>query len=93
MCESEPRNPTNRYAMAVLKDGVIIGHTQTKDNFTSLLTFPEERRNHSCTVTGRRRYSVDISQGGLKIPCLVVFRAEPKNSKKLVRLIHVSKGY
>ena len=37
----------------------------------------------TATVTGRRRYSSDFVQGGLKIPCDIKFREEQKEIFKL----------
>ena len=38
-----------------------------------------------CTVTGRRRHSRDLPQGGLEIPCVI----EPSNSVKLKEIAKV----
>ena len=52
VCEREPRNPTDRYAVAVLKYGVIIGHIpRTILQVYSL--FLRRGGTIHCTVTGR----------------------------------------
>ena len=51
-CSREPTNEADRYAVAVIKNEVAIGH------------LPRSLTIH-CTVTGRRRHSVDLPQGGL----------------------------
>ena len=38
------------------------------------------------TVTGRREYSADLPQGGLEIPCSLVFKAIPKEILKLKKM-------
>ena len=37
-----------------------------------------------CTVTGRRKYSADLAQGGLEVPCSLLFKVtlmEPVGSE------------
>ena len=37
-----------------------------------------------CTVTGRRKYSADLAQGGFEVPCTLLFKAtlmEPVDSE------------
>ena len=42
----------------------------------------------ACMVNGSRRYSADLPQGGLEIPCILTFRTNnaklSDNSKKLI---------
>jgi len=45
--------------------------------------FIEQGGDITCVVTGSRRYSSDLVQGGLEIPCTLIFRGK----KKLVRNI------
>ena len=33
----------------------------------------KKRGTITCTVNGERRYSRDLTQGGLEIPCLLIF--------------------
>ena len=40
------------------------------------------------TVTGRRRYSSDLAQGGLEIPCKLKFCGKAKEFLKLKRVWH-----
>ena len=83
MCEREPRNSTDRYAVAVKKDGTIIGHLPRKISRVCSLFLGVIR----CTVSGTRRYSMDLPQGGLKTPCVVKFEANAKELHKLKLLI------
>ena len=39
---------------------------------------PFYKKRSFCKVTGRRRYSTDLPQGGLEIPCAVLFTAKDK---------------
>ena len=43
--------------------------------FTSLLYFLRRGGTISCRVTGHRRYSADLAQGGMEIPCTLTFQA------------------
>ena len=40
-----------------------------------------------CLVTGRRRFSSDLPQGGLEIPCKLKFQGESREIAKLKKLI------
>ena len=57
-CEREPKNAADRYAVAVKKDGTIIGHLPRKVSGVCSLFVRRGRIIH-CTVTGRR-YSGDL---------------------------------
>ena len=87
-CEREPRNTQDRYAVAVKKDGTVIGHLPRKVWCVCSL-FLKRGSNIRCTMTGRRRYSVDLPQGGLEIPRLLLFYniVEPKELAKLKQLL------
>ena len=77
-CEREPTNTSDRYAVAVVKDGVIIGHLPRKiSNICSL--FLRRGGTISCIVSGGRRYSADLPQGGLEIPCKLLFKGKAKD--------------
>ena len=42
----------------------------------------------SCVVNGARRYSIDLVQGGLEVPCHLVFQGSPRdvdNMKKMLQ--------
>ena len=42
----------------------------------------------SCIVTGTRRYSSDLEQGGLEIPCTLIFKDEKIHDKKYLNQVH-----
>lgn len=86
VCSREPTNVADRYAVAVLKDDVIVGHLPRKIAKLCSL-FLRRGGSIDCTVTGRRRYSADLPQGGLEIPCTLLFKAKAKEIKKLKGLI------
>lgn len=80
-CTREPRNAVDRYAVAVVKENgrerTVVGHLPGKISKISSLFL---RRGGAiiCQVTGTRRYSTDLVQGGLEIPCILVFKSNNK---------------
>ncbi len=88
LCRREPRNAVDRYAVAVVKaDGTIVGHLPKKISLVSSL-FIRREGLISCEITGSRRPSRDLIQGGLEIPCRLVFKCkEKKELSKLVALM------
>lgn len=86
VCEREPTNSLDRYAVAVLKNEIIIGHLPRKTSKVCSL-FLRRGGTVSCTVTGMRRYSSDLPQGGLEIPCHLLFKSKPKEMAKLKRCL------
>ena len=72
------------YAVAVKHRGRVVGHLPRKFSRVCSL-FLRRGGLISCTVTGTRRYSVDLVQGGLEIPCLVTFIG---NKELIDKLFH-----
>ena len=87
ICEREPQNGKDRYAVAVKKNETIVGHLPRKISKLCSL-FLRRGASITCIVTGRRRYSVDLPQGGLEIPCRLILKANSREIDKLKRLIH-----
>ena len=67
-CKPEPRNQ-DLYAVAVLKNDAVVGHVPRKISAACTM-FIRKRGTINCVVKGRRRYSSDLPQGGLEIPCV-----------------------
>ena len=82
VCERDIRNMEDGYAVAVKKDGTTVRHLPRKVSRISSL-FIRQGGIIQCTVTGLRRYSEDLPQGGLELPCLLLFRGTPKDIGKL----------
>ena len=61
------RNYRNLFAVAVIRSDVVIGHVQRKIS-SVCLTFLRRGGTISCRITGSRRYSEVLHQGGL-VPC------------------------
>ena len=72
-CRREPENSSNRYTVAV----TITGHLPRKISKIAS-HFLRRRRSICCTVTGGRRHSADLFQGGQEIPCGPLFKAKVK---------------
>ena len=87
-CERERSNSKDRYAVAVKKDGIIIGHLPCKISRVCSL-FRRRGGSVCCRITGSRRYSSDLPQGGLEIPCVLLFKSlnKTKELSKLKRLL------
>ena len=76
----------DRYAVGVFQNERIIGHLPRKHSMVCSL-FLDRGGQISCTVIGNRRYSSDLVQGGMAVPCLVTFKSSKKSIKKLVKLL------
>ena len=84
-CIRECDNPRDAYAIAVDKHGTTVGHLPRKVSRLCAL-FMRRGGTIRCSASGRRRHSTDLPQGGLEVPCLLLFRGEAKEIKKLVKL-------
>jgi len=85
-CQRERGNATDMYAAAVFKDSIIVGHLPRKISRICTLFIRRGGAIH-CRVTGRRKYSTDLPQGGVEIPCLLLSEGEAKEIKKRVKLL------
>ena len=85
-CEREAGNRVDAFAVAVMKDGTVVGHVPKKISSICSLYL---RRGGSiiCRVTGSRRYSEDLIQGGLEIPCVLIFEGGATLTTKAKKLV------
>ena len=80
-CSQEIGNRSDPYAVAVIKSSgeaggrVTVGHVPRKISICSI--FIQRGGIIDCMVTGGRRYSADLAQGGLEIPCILTFYPAP----------------
>ena len=88
VCEREQRNAADRYAVAVKKDGTVIGHLPRKVSRVCSL-FLRRGGTIRCVVAGPRRFSGDLPKGGLEIPCTLSFynTDKPKELNKVKQLL------
>ena len=86
-CEREVGNPLDPSAVAVKKGTTIVGHVPRKIS-TICSIFIRQGGTISCMVNGSRRYSSDLPQGGLEVPCILTFSTpqvyKSEKTKKLV---------
>ena len=85
-CQRERGNAADAYAVSVVKEGSIIGHLPQRISCVSTL-FIRRGVAIRCRVTVRRRYSAELPQGGLEIPCFLLFEGNAKEIKKLAKLL------
>ena len=83
-CMQEAGNTFDPFAVAVMRDDTVIGHVPSLSICALFL-----RRNGSitCQVTGSRRYSDDLAQGGLEVPCVLCFDGDAKVTTKAKKLV------
>ena len=81
-CSRETDNPNDPYAVSVLKGTRVVGHVPRR----MCAIFLRSSGTITCTVTGNRRYSHDLPQGGMEIPCTLNFFGEDKWLKKISKL-------
>ena len=75
-CQREGGNVYNPFAAKVVKSGAIVGHVPRRISSTCLL-FLRHGGAITCKITDpKKRYSRDLEQGGLEIPCVLLFQAE-----------------
>ena len=66
----EDSNPSDSFAVSVVKDSRVVGHLPKKQE--SFLEFLKRGGTVKCRVTGSREFTRDLPQGGLKVPCLLI---------------------
>ena len=78
-CKRETGNMFDPFAVAVMRgDTTVIGHTLRK--ICSLFLCREG--STTCEVSGSRRFSDDLVQGGLEILCVLCFEGDTKATAK-----------
>lgn len=90
ICELEFGNVHDPYAVAVKKASAgTIGHIPR--NISALCHFFMRRNGIiTCQVTGARRYSSDLVQGGLEVPCTYTFVGTGKDIAKAKKLLSLA---
>ena len=70
-CQRERDNFKYLFAIAVMKESLIVGHMPKISSICSV--FLRSSSTITCKVTGNRQYSADLDQGGLEVPCKLSF--------------------
>ena len=83
-------NVHDPYAVAVVTpDDVVVGHLPR--NISTLCHLFLRKCGHILVqVTGRRRHSTDLPQGGLEVPCSLTFVGESRDLLKVRRLMETA---
>ena len=86
----ELANMHDPFAIKVMKADAIVGHLLKKISSTCSL-FIMKGGVISCKVTDpNRKYSRDLAQGGLEIPCVITLRGTKELVDKVKKLLAVS---
>ena len=90
-CQREAGNPHDPYAVSVTEGGTIVGHVPRAISAVCSLFL---RRNGTilCEVTGTRRKSSDLPQGGLEIPCKLIFAGTASDILKVRNLLQIAQS-
>ena len=81
-CTRETGNVFDPFAVCMKKCGCTVGHVPR--NISSIcLLFLRRDGTIQCKVTGSRQYSHDLPQGGLEIPCQLIFEGDSKYIHKV----------
>lgn len=91
-CVREPCNSKDPYAIAVLHGRYkkIVGHLPRKIS-AACSVFLRKGGQISCFITAPKRYSADLPQGGLEVPCSLKFNGKPEELRKLKKLVLLQK--
>ena len=83
-CRKEPGNIQDPFSVSIVNGTDVVGHVPKK--ISSM--FLQRGGTIVCEITSpSRRYSVDIPQGGLEIPCVLKFDEDEKDVTKIDILI------
>ena len=85
-CVRQTGNRFDRYAVAVIKNDTIVGHLPKKLSRVFSL-FIRRGGTIQCRITGCRKYSSDLRQGGLEIPCILLMKGKSKDIQNLKKLL------
>ena len=87
-CKRERHNLHDPFAVSVLKDADVVGHIPRKISTICYVFLGRPGSTITCKVTGTRRYSSDLPQGGMEIPCLLEFKGEQSVVEKARKLLN-----
>ena len=69
------------------EESITVGHLPRKISCVCSL-FIRRGGTITCKVSGRRRHSADLLQGGLEIPCQLIFEGNKEDVEKLTSTLH-----
>ena len=91
-CQREHGNAQDRYAVAVKCRHTTVGHIPRKISAACSI-FLSRSGNIRCKITGTRRFSTDLPQGGLEVPCMLTFQGEAKDVTKISSVQQARQDY
>ena len=71
------------------KGSTIVGHVPRRISAMCYTFLGDSGCSITCKVTGHRRYSRDLPQGGMEVPCHLIFHGEEIDIQKIRSLIAV----
>ena len=89
-CKREINNSHDSFAVAVTKDRMVIGHLPRR--FSVIFWSFLQSGSITCIITGTRRYSRDLVQGELEVPCTLIFNGHPSIIEKVKGLLKENKS-
>jgi len=85
-CSREPDNVHDDNAVSVVRRGIIVGHVPRYLS-RGFSLFLEMGGSISATVVSTRRYSRDLPQGGLEIPCQYLLQGPTEETKNIRKFL------
>ena len=78
-CQREWHNYHNPFVVSLMKGSVIVGHVPRQISAICCYVFLGKHNSSiSCKITVSRRYSHDLPQGGMEVPCMHLTFQEQK---------------
>ena len=90
-CSRETGNRHDPFSVKVKKSATVVGHLPKKVSSTCSL-FVRMGGSISCKVTGPKRYSANLLQGGLEIPCRLILSASRELIDKAKKFVNKEQG-
>ena len=91
-CERDVGNNHNTFAVAIKNSCEVVAHvTRFLSSICSI--FIQRGGKIVCRIKGTRHYLVDLPQGGMEVPCVLIFKSQSiKECSKTEHLIKLAKN-
>ena len=86
-CQLEQHNYHDPFAVSVMKGSVIVGHVPRQISAIYYVFLGKHNSSISCKITGSRRYSHDLPQGGMEVPCTLTFQGQKDFVEKARKML------
>ena len=74
--QREWHNYHDPFPVSVMKGSAIVGHMPRQISAICYVFLGKDNSSISCKITGSRRYSQDLPQGGMEVPCTLTFQGQ-----------------